>query len=187
MNAFWVSIAVVAAAELGDKTQFLALLLGARFKRPVPILLGMLASTTLNHTLAGLVGVWVGWHLQGMTLRWILGISFLTVAFWTLRSEKLESAENAFERFGAFATTFITFFVGEMGDKTQLATIALAVKFHTLLPVILGTTLGVMLTNAPVVLLGDAASARLPVRVIRFVAAAVFGCLGMFALSGIGF
>ncbi|MHB8481536.1 MAG: TMEM165/GDT1 family protein [Nitrospiria bacterium] len=190
MNAFWISMVVVAAAEFGDKTQFLALLFGARFKRPVPILLGILVSTAVNHTLVSLIGVWLSNHIDGMVLRWVLGILFLAVAVWTLRLDKLDKAEvpaGSFEGFGAFATTFLTFFVAEMGDKTQLATIALAVKFNTLLPVIAGTTLGVMLINGPVVLIGDAVSSRVPVHIVRYVAAAVFGCLGILAISGISF
>ena len=187
MEAFLISMMAVAAAEFGDKTQFLALLFAARFRRPLPIILGMMASSVANYTLACTLGVWIRDHLNGQYLHWSLGLLFLGVAIWFLQPERQESEPRVFGRFGAFGTAFVTFFLTEMGDKTQIAAVILAVKFNTLIPVIAGTTLGVMLVNTPIIVLGNAAGTRLPVRAVRFIGAAIFGGLGVLSLSGFSF
>jgi putative Ca2+/H+ antiporter (TMEM165/GDT1 family) len=187
VEAFLISMMAVAAAEFGDKTQFLALLFGARFRRPLPIVLGMLASSVVNYTIACTLGVWLRDNLNGQLLHWGLGVLFLAVAIWFLQPDRQESEPRVFGRFGAFGTAFVTFFLTEMGDKTQIAAVILAVKFNTLIPVIAGTTLGVMLVNTPVIVLGNAAGTRLPVRAVRFIGAAIFGGLGVLSLSGFSF
>ncbi|HET6465509.1 MAG TPA: TMEM165/GDT1 family protein [Nitrospiria bacterium] len=187
MEAFLISMMAVAAAEFGDKTQFLALLFGARFRRPLPIILGMLTSTAVNHTMACALGLWLREHLNTQVLHWSLGLLFLAVALWFLHLDRQESEPRLFGQFGPFGTSFITFFLTEMGDKTQIATIVLAAKFNAMIPVIVGTTLGVLLVNAPVIVLGNAAGTRLPVRAVRLIGAAIFGGLGVLALSGIRF
>jgi len=187
MEAFLISMMAVAAAEFGDKTQFLALLFGARFRRPLPVVLGMLTSTAVNHTLACAVGLWLREHLNSQLLHWSLGLLFLAVAIWFLHLDRQKGEPRLFGSFGPFWTAFITFFLTEMGDKTQIATIVLAAKFNTLIPIIFGTTLGVMLVNAPVIVLGNAVGSRLPVRAVRVVGAAIFGGLGILALSGVSF
>ena len=183
MNAFLISTGVVALAEIGDKTQLLSLLLAARFRRPLPIIFGMLIATLANHAAAGVAGAMFGGLLQGAWLRWVLGLSFLGVAVWALFPDTL-GEESATQRAGAFATTLVAFFLAEIGDKTQIATIGLAARFHSVLPVVLGTTLGMMLANIPAVLVGDRAAAKLPLRVIRIAAAAVFAALGVVTLLG---
>ncbi|HEU0199207.1 MAG TPA: TMEM165/GDT1 family protein [Burkholderiaceae bacterium] len=187
MEAFLISTGVVALAEIGDKTQLLALVLAAKFRRPSPIILGILAATLANHALAGLVGAWVSATLGPTALRWILGLSFIAMALWTLIPDKLEaSKDNAAPRFGVFGTTLVAFFLLEMGDKTQIATVALAAKYSTLVGVIGGTTLGMMIANVPAVLVGEVAAKKLPLRVVRAVAAAIFVALGMTVLLGFG-
>lgn len=187
MEALLVSTGVVALAEIGDKTQLLSLVLAARLRRPLPIIAGILAATLLNHALAGAVGVWITRLLGPTSMRWVLGVSFLAMAAWTLVPDKLESnpGERA-SRYGIFGTALVSFFLLEMGDKTQIATIALAARFPSLVSVVTGTTLGMMIANVPVVLLGDRVAARLPIRAIHAVAAAVFAVLGVLALVGIG-
>lgn len=187
MEAFLISTLVVAIAEIGDKTQLLALLLAARFQKPIPIILGILAATLLNHAAAGWVGTWLGSLLQGDILRWALGISFLAVAIWTLIPDKMEADDEPKHPFGAFVTTLISFFLVEIGDKTQIATIALAARFEALVPVVIGTTLGMMLANIPAVLVGSAVAHRLPLKLIRIVAACIFAILGIAALIGFEF
>jgi len=185
MEAFLISAGVVALGEMGDKTQLLALLLAARFRRPWPIVLGILGATLLNHACAGLAGVWLGDRLAGPAMRWVLGLSFLAVAAWALLPDRLESeGEARFAGRGAFLATLISFFLVEIGDKTQIATVALAARFGTLAPVVAGTTLGMLLADAPVVWLGDNAAARLPLRWIRLAAAASFALLGLGLLAG---
>jgi Ca2+/H+ antiporter, TMEM165/GDT1 family len=184
VEAFLISMMAVAAAEFGDKTQFIALLFGARFRRPIPIILGMLASSVANYTLACTLGVWLRDRLDGPLLHWGLGLLFLAVAIWFLRPEHQGEEPKIIGRFGPFGTAFVTFFLTEMGDKTQIAAVMLAVKFNLLLPVIAGTTVGVMLVNAPVIAFGTTVGTRLPVRAVRFVGAAIFGGLGFLALSG---
>ena len=187
MEAFLVSTGVVALAEIGDKTQLLSLVLAARFRRPLPIIAGILVATLLNHALAGAVGAWITSLLGPTVMRWVLGVSFLAMAVWTLVPDKLD-AENAGPagRFGVFGTTVVSFFLLEMGDKTQIATVALAARFPSLSAVVVGTTVGMMLANVPAVLLGDKAAGRLPIRVIHGIAAALFAVLGVLALLGVG-
>ncbi|HEV2334510.1 MAG TPA: TMEM165/GDT1 family protein [Stellaceae bacterium] len=182
MEAFLVSTVVVGLAEIGDKTQLLSLVLAARFRRPLAIIFGILLATIANHTAAGLAGILFGSLLDGPWLRWILGLSFLSVAVWALFPDKYEGGGSATSRSGAFVTTLGAFFLAEIGDKTQIATIGLAARFEQIYPVVAGTTLGMMLANIPVVMLGHRAAERLPVRAIRMVAAVVFAVLGIATL-----
>ena len=186
LEAFLVSGGVVALAEIGDKTQLFALVLAARFRRPVPIILGMLTATIVNHGIAGYVGAWVASHLGPLVLRWILGLSFLAMAAWILIPDSLDAEPDRKPQFGVFGTTVIGFFLLEMGDKTQIATIALAARYPSLVAVVAGTTMGMMLANVPAVLLGGAAARRLPLRLVHGVAAGIFAVLGTLALLGIG-
>ncbi|WP_332774195.1 TMEM165/GDT1 family protein [Phenylobacterium sp.] len=184
MEAFLVSTGLVAIAEIGDKTQLLAMLLAARFRRPAPIILGILIATLANHALAALVGVAAGQFLQGPWMRWLLGGAFLVFAAWALIPDQFEDKDAPRERAGAsiFLTTLVAFFLVEMGDKTQVATVALAARFHQVLWVAAGTTLGMMIANVPAVYLGEAAAGRLPLRYIRWAAAACFAAVGVWVL-----
>jgi putative Ca2+/H+ antiporter (TMEM165/GDT1 family) len=177
MEAFLVSLATVAAAEIGDRTQLLSLVLTAHFRRPWPILAGILCATLGNHALAGLMGVWFGALLRPSLVDVVVGAGMLGMALWTLRPDALASGA-AIARRGAFFATLIAFLIAEIGDKTQIATIALAAGYASLSAVVAGTTVGVLLANAPVVLLGNAFAERLPLRAIRYGAAAVFAVLG---------
>ena len=161
MEAFLISTGVVALGEMGDKTQLLAFLLAATFKRPVPIILGILTATIINHALAGLVGVWIAAQLGPNMLRWVVGVSFLAMAVWILIPDKVDDdAAGGNQRFGIFGTTVLAFFLAEMGDKTQLATVALAARYHELVPVVAGTTLGMLLADVPAVFLGTPLARR---------------------------
>lgn len=182
MEAFLISTGVVALAEIGDKTQLLALVLAAKYRRPVPIILGILVATLLNHAAAGVVGAWLAAWLGEEWLRWILGLSFIAMAFWMLVPDKLDDEETKPARFGVFLSTLIAFFVVEIGDKTQIATVALAAKYSSLIAVVGGTTLGMMLANVPAVLLGEVAAKKLPMRIVHGVAAAIFAVLGLLVL-----
>ncbi len=184
MYALLVSTGVVALAEIGDKTQLLALLLAARFRQPWAICSGILFATLANHAAAGLAGLWVGDLLQGPWFRWILGASFLSVAAWTLIPDRLDADQAPTRRAGAFLTTLVSFFLVEIGDKTQVATVALAAQFAALVPVVIGTTLGLMIANGPLVFLGGHMAGRLPLAAIRYVAAAIFAALGATILAG---
>lgn len=184
METLLVSTGVVALAEIGDKTQLLSLMLAARHKRPWPIIAGIFIATLANHALAGALGAWLTRLLGPDPLRWIAGLSFIAMAGWSLVPDKLEGAGGRFERLGVFWTTVALFFLVEMGDKTQVATVVLAARFNAFAPVVLGTTLGMMIANAPVVLLGEALARRIPVKIIRGVAAAAFAALGVAALLG---
>jgi putative Ca2+/H+ antiporter (TMEM165/GDT1 family) len=184
MYALLVSTGVVALAEIGDKTQLLALLLAARFRQPWAICLGILVATLANHAAAGLAGLWVGDLLQGPWFRWVLGASFLAVAAWTLIPDKFDADEAPAQRTGAFLTTLVSFFLVEIGDKTQVATVALAAQFASLVPVVIGTTLGLMIANGPLVFLGGHMAERLPLAAIRYSAAAIFAALGVYILAG---
>ncbi|MGE4124623.1 MAG: TMEM165/GDT1 family protein [Pusillimonas sp.] len=187
MEALWVSTGVVALAEMGDKTQLLAFILAARFKKPVPIILGILVATLLNHGLAGAVGSWVTTVLSPDVLRWILGLSFLAMAVWTLIPDKIEEEETQVaQRLGVFGATFITFFLAEMGDKTQIATVALAASYAAPLLVIAGTTLGMLIADVPAVFVGDRFAACIPMRLVHGIAAAIFAVLGLLALFNVG-
>ena len=184
MEAFFISTLVVAVSEIGDKTQLLALLLAARFQRPVPIILGILCATIVNHAIAGAVGEWVRSAVSPELLRWGLGISFLAIAAWALVPDKIEKDPTPQGRYGVFLVTLIAFFLAEIGDKTQLATVMLAAKYHALVAVVGGTTLGMLLADAPAVLLGNAASKTIPFKAVRLLAAGLFGVLGAAAILG---
>jgi len=186
IQAFLVSTGVVALAEIGDKTQLLALLLAVRFRKPVPIVLGILSATLANHTLAGFVGGWLATSIGPAVMRWILGVSFIAMGLWTLVPDKIDDKPAEPARFGAFLTTLTAFFLLEMGDKTQLATVALAARYGTLLPVIAGTTCGMMLADVPAVLLGGVATTKLPLRLVRAIAATIFIVMGVIVLLGHG-
>jgi putative Ca2+/H+ antiporter (TMEM165/GDT1 family) len=183
MEAFLISTGIVALAEIGDKTQLLALVLATRFRKPVPIIAGILIATLLNHGLAGALGAWITQLLGPDILRWVVGVSFLGMGLWTLVPDKLDDDEaDTAKQMGAFAATLIAFFLAEMGDKTQIATVALAARFDSLMAVVSGTTLGMLLANVPVVLFGDALTKRIPLPIVHRVAAAVFVILGLLTL-----
>ena len=187
MQAFFVSTGIVALAEMGDKTQLLSLLLAARFRKPWPIVLGILAATLANHALAGAAGSWVTTLVGPQVLRWVLGGSFFAMAIWMLIPDKLDDeGAGAAPRFGVFGTTLIAFFLAEMGDKTQVATVMLAAQYNAWAAVVAGTTLGMMLANAPVVWFGDRITRRVPIRIVHMVSAAIFAGLGVFALASGG-
>ena len=185
MEAFLISTGIVALAEMGDKTQLLSLVLAARFRKPWPIVLGILVATLANHALAGAVGSWVTTLLGPTALRWVLGLSFIAMAVWMLIPDKLDDDEgNEAPRMGVFMTTVVAFFLAEMGDKTQIATVMLAAQYQAWAWVVAGTTLGMMLANAPVVWLGDAITRRVPIALVHKVSALIFAVLGVFALMG---
>lgn len=187
MEAFLISTGIVALAEMGDKTQLLSLVLAARFRRPWPIIAGILVATLVNHGLAGAVGAWVTQVLGKDVLRWAVGLSFIAMAVWIMIPDKLdEEEEGAGSRFGVFGTTVIAFFMAEMGDKTQVATVALAARYADLLWVVTGTTLGMMLANVPAVLFGDAVAKKVPLTVVHGVCAVIFAVLGALALLNVG-
>jgi putative Ca2+/H+ antiporter (TMEM165/GDT1 family) len=186
LNAFLVSTGIVALAEIGDKTQLLALVLATRFRKPLPIALGILFASLVNHALAGALGAWITSLIGPVALRWTLGLSFIAMAIWTLVPDRLEEGNANASHAGAFATTLVAFFLVEMGDKTQVATIALAAQYHAFVPVVAGTTLGMMLANVPAVVLGDRIAHRMPVRFVHAVAAVIFAALGVTALAGAG-
>ena len=184
MEASLVSTGIVALAEIGDKTMLLAILLAARFRRPIPILLGILVATLLNHALAALVGQLAAGALNGPWTKWVLGIAFLAFAGWALIPDRLEEDEAppALKAGSVFLTTAVAFFLVEMGDKTQVATVALGAQFHNVALVAAGTTLGMMIANAPAVLLGEVAATKIPLKVIRWIAAAGFAAVGIWVL-----
>ena len=184
MSAFLLSIFAVALAEIGDKTQLLALMLAVRFRRPRPIIAGMLCATLANHALASALGAWAGYSLAGGVLRWAVGLSFLAMAGWMLIPDKVNAGESAATRLGPFLATLVSFFLAEMGDKTQLATMALAADTGLPIAVALGSTLGLMAANLPVVLAGNAVLGVVPLRVARVAAAALFGLIGIATLLG---
>ncbi len=185
MEAFLISTGIVALAEMGDKTQLLSLVLAARFRKPWPIVLGILVATLANHALAGAVGSWVTTVLGPDVLRWVLGLSFIAMAVWMLIPDKLDDEEgDEAPRMGVFMTTVVAFFLAEMGDKTQIATVMLAAQYNAWAWVVAGTTLGMMVANAPVVWLGDAITRRVPIRLVHLVSAVIFAVLGAIALLG---
>jgi len=187
MEAFFISTGVVALAEIGDKTQLLAFLLAARFKRPIPIIFGILIATLVNHALAGAVGAWLTRLVQPETLRWVLGVSFIGMAVWTMIPDKIEEDEaNVSSKLGVFGATLVTFFLAEMGDKTQIATVAMAAKYADMVWVVIGTTLGMMLANVPAVFAGDKLADRIPMKLVHGIAAALFAILGVATLLGAG-
>ena len=184
MDAFLVSTGIVALAEVGDKTQLLAFILAAKFRKPWPIIAGIFIATLANHGFAGAVGAWVTTLMGPDTLRWVLGLSFLAMAVWTLIPDKFDEEDAKLARFGAFGTTLIAFFLAEMGDKTQIATVALAAQYQSLALVVAGTTVGMMIANAPAVILGGKIADRMPVRLVHGIAAAIFAILGIATLLG---
>ena len=185
MEAFLISTGTVALAEMGDKTQLLSLVLAARFRKPWPIVLGILVATVVNHALAGALGAWVTQMVGPQMLRWGLGVSFLAMAVWMLIPDKLDDdTPSGAPRLGVFGTTLVAFFLAEMGDKTQIATVMLAARYDAWAWVVAGTTLGMMLANAPVVWLGERITRRLPIRAVHLVSAVIFAGLGLFALFG---
>ena len=186
LEAFLVSTGIVALAEIGDKTQLLAFILAAKFRRPLPIIVGILVATIANHGFAGALGSWITSLVGPETLRWVLGISFIAMAIWTLIPDKFDEDDAKLTRFGVFGTTLVAFFLAEMGDKTQIATVALAAQFHAFFSVVAGTTLGMMIANVPAVLLGDRIANRVPVRLVHGIAAVIFAILGVATLLGAG-
>jgi putative Ca2+/H+ antiporter (TMEM165/GDT1 family) len=186
MEAFLISTGIVGLAEIGDKTQLLAFLLAAKFRKPLPIVLAIFVATVANHAFAAAVGAWVTSMLGPDVLRWVLGVSFLAMAAWTLIPDKLDEDETKLARYGVFLTTLIAFFMAEMGDKTQVATVALAARYHDIVSVVLGTTFGMMLANVPAVYLGDRIANRVPLRLVHGIAALIFAVLGVATLLGAG-
>ena len=182
MYTLLVSTGIVALAEIGDKTQLLAFVLAARFKRPLPIILGILLATLVNHGLAGALGSMLPWLFNPELLAWVLAISFLLMAVWILVPDKLDDCAIVASRYGVFATTFFAFFIAEMGDKTQIATIALAAQYDAFIAVVVGTTLGMMIANVPAVMMGQKLAHKLPVRLVHAIAACIFAVLGVLAL-----
>lgn len=186
MEAFLISTGIVGLAEIGDKTQLLAFLLAAKFRKPLPIVLAIFVATVANHAFAAAVGAWITSMLGPDVLRWVLGVSFLAMAAWTLIPDKLDEDETKLAKYGVFLTTLIAFFMAEMGDKTQVATVALAARYHDIYSVVLGTTFGMMLANVPAVYLGDRIANRVSLRLVHGIAALVFALLGVATLLGAG-
>ncbi|WP_138517691.1 TMEM165/GDT1 family protein [Limnobacter alexandrii] len=178
MEAFLTATGLVTLAEMGDKTQLLAIILATRFKKPWPIVWGILIATLLNHALAGAVGTWVTTLISADTLKWILVASFVVMGIWTLFPDKADDAAPETGKWGVLLTTIVVFFLAEMGDKTQLATVAIAAQYSDFLPVVVGTTLGMMIANAPVVFLGEKLTRVLPLKVLRLVASGLFLLFG---------
>ena len=183
MDALLTSTIIVALAEMGDKTQLLAIVLATRFRAPWPIILGIFVATIANHFLAALLGSQAAAFLDGVWFRYAVAASFIAMAIWTLVPDKLEDEADKPARFGAFLTTLIAFFIVEMGDKTQIATIALGARFHEVIPVTIGTTVGMMLANVPAVFLGNELVKRIPLRVVHMIAAALFFAIGVWLLA----
>lgn len=187
MESLLVSTGVVALAEIGDKTQLLAFLLATRFKKPLPIIAGILVATVFNHALAGALGAWITAVLSPDILRWVLGLSFIAMAVWTMIPDKIEDEEmQVAKKFGVFGATLITFFLAEMGDKTQIATVAMAAHYPTPVLVVIGTTLGMLIADVPAVFIGDRFAARIPMRLVHGIAAAMFAAMGIATLFGAG-
>ena len=187
MESLLVSTGVVALAEIGDKTQLLAFILAARFKKPLPIIAGILLATIINHGLAGALGAWITAAVSPDVLRWVLGLSFLAMAIWTMIPDKIEEEETAVaQRFGVFGATLVTFFLAEMGDKTQIATVALTAHYAAPVLVVIGTTLGMLIADVPAVLLGDRLAGRIPMKLVHSIAALIFALLGLATLMGAG-
>lgn len=187
MESLLVSTGVVALAEIGDKTQLLAFILAARFKKPLPIIAGILCATLVNHGLAGAVGAWITATVSPEVLRWVLGLSFIGMAVWTMIPDEIEDEETRIaRRFGVFGATLVTFFLAEMGDKTQLATVALAAHYASPLLVVAGTTLGMLIADVPAVFIGDRMAAKIPMKLVHSIAAVVFALLGLATLLGAG-
>jgi putative Ca2+/H+ antiporter (TMEM165/GDT1 family) len=187
MESLLISTGVVALAEIGDKTQLLAFILAARFKKPLPIILGIFCATIVNHGLAGALGAWITSAITPETMRWVLGASFIAMAIWTLIPDKIEEEETQVAKhLGVFGATLITFFLAEMGDKTQIATVAMAAKFSSPVLVVMGTTLGMLIADVPAVFVGDRFAAKIPMKLVHSIAAGIFGILGVATLAGAG-
>jgi Ca2+/H+ antiporter, TMEM165/GDT1 family len=187
LEVFLLSTGIVALAEMGDKTQLLSLVLAARYRKPWPIVAGIFVATLLNHALAGAVGAWIMATVGDDLMRWILGISFIAMGMWMLVPDKLDEDDTAVvKQWGVFVATTWAFFLAEMGDKTQIATVALGAQYTPLMAVVAGTTLGMMLANAPVVFFGEAITRRVPIRLVHLLAAAIFGVMGVLVLLGLG-
>ncbi|MGN6235703.1 TMEM165/GDT1 family protein [Dyella sp.] len=187
MEALLVSAGVVALAEIGDKTQLLAFILAARFKKPWPIIAGILCATLVNHGLAGALGAWITSVLSPEILRWVLGLSFIGMAVWTMIPDKIEEEETQVaKRVGVFTATLVTFFLAEMGDKTQIATVAMAAHYPNPLMVVAGTTIGMLIADVPAVFVGDRLAAKIPMKLVHSIAAAIFAALGIATLLGAG-
>jgi putative Ca2+/H+ antiporter (TMEM165/GDT1 family) len=184
IEAFAVSLGAIFVSEIGDKTQVLAIMLAARFKRPWPIVLGIAVATLANHFIAGAVGAWLRLHLGATLMRGCLGVSFLLAAAWVLKPDRADDNPKPVGRYGVFGITVTSFFLAEMGDKTQLATLMLAAKYRSLLAVVAGTTAGMLLADVPAVFLGHVAADRIPFKAVRIVAALVFAALGVLTLLG---
>ena len=186
MEALYISTGVVALAEMGDKTQLLAFILAARFKKPVPIILGILLATLVNHGLAGALGAWITSVVSPDTMRWVLGLSFIAMAVWTLIPDKIETngegETQVAKRFGVFGATLVTFFLAEMGDKTQIATVALAAHYGAPLLVVIGTTLGMLIADVPAVFVGSKFAEKIPMKLVHSIAAAIFAIMGVLTL-----
>lgn len=182
MEALLVSTGIVALAEIGDKTQLLALLLAARYRRPLPIVAGIFVATVANHSFASAVGAWLTTVIGPVAMTWILGLSFIAMAGWLLVPDEVSADAVDHGRRSVFVATVIAFFLAEMGDKTQIATVALAARYNTIVSVVIGTTLGMMIANVPAVYLGDRAATALPVRLVHAVAAAIFAIIGLVVL-----
>lgn len=182
MYSFVVSTLTVASAELGDKTQLLALLLASRFQKPIPIILGIIVATLLNHAGAGFLGEWIGTQLSSNLLHIILAIAFLVAGIWILVPDQIDDNLSVTNRFGIFITTFITFFIAEIGDKTQIATMMLAAEYQALMLVVLGTTAGMLLVNLPTVFIGEKIATALPLKPIRMVSSGIFIALALMEL-----
>lgn len=186
-SALFVSTGVIALAEIGDKTQLLAFLLATRFKKPIPIIVGITLATIINHGLAGVVGAWITANISPETLRWILGASFLAMAAWTLIPDKIEDEETQLAtKLGVFGATFVTFFLAEMGDKTQIATVAMSAHYADVVMVVAGTTLGMLIADVPAVFAGDKLSQKIPMKLVHGIAAGMFTLLGLATLLGLG-
>jgi putative Ca2+/H+ antiporter (TMEM165/GDT1 family) len=187
MEALLVSTGVVALAEVGDKTQLLAFILAARFKKPWPIIAGILCATVINHGLAGALGAWITANISAESLRWVLGASFISMAIWTLIPDKIDDEDTKIaKKLGVFGATFVTFFLAEMGDKTQVATIALAAHYASPILVVLGTTLGMLVADVPAVFIGGKMANKIPMKLVHSIAAAIFAVLGIATLLGAG-
>jgi putative Ca2+/H+ antiporter (TMEM165/GDT1 family) len=186
MDAFLVSTGIVALAEIGDKTQLLAFLLAARFRRPLPIVFGIFVATIANHAFAAAVGALVSKLLGPDVMRWVLGLAFIGMAAWIMVPDDIDENQSTPARFGVFMTTVLAFFLAEMGDKTQVATVALAARYPSALAVVAGTTLGMMLANVPAVYFGDRIAGRVPLKLVHGLAALIFLVLGVATLLGAG-
>lgn len=185
MQEFLISTSIVALAEMGDKTQLLALLLSARFRKPIPILIAILLATLINHGISAVLGQWITTVLSTEILVWVLAVGFIGMAFWMLIPDELDdetASINKWQKFGVFGATFILFFLAEIGDKTQIATVALAARYDSIFWVMLGTTLGMMITNAPAVFIGNKLAERLSIALIHKIGAAIFFIVGVSTL-----